>query len=213
MQPQYAGRDWQSFHVRPQWRTDWSFVLLPDRSLRCQSMKNTRRRGGVNKRHIINTTSLRSTTAQNISSRTSISSINDESTRRKSPSEPHETPNIQPQYAGRGWRLFQVRPWMEDGLRHSIFLPDHSLRYRRLKSTRRRGGVEGKEMIYHTEQSHPTEEHTFQKITTSNHTITTNTTHSSEQIFKTRHILPLKLLADIAARHPREGRSGDASGC
>jgi hypothetical protein len=102
---------------------------------------------------------------------------------------------------------------MEDGLRHSIFLPDYSLRYRRLKSTRRRGGVEGKEMVYHIEQSHPTEEHTFHEITTSNHTITTNTTHSSEQIFKTRHILPLELLADIAARHPREGRRGDASGC
>ena len=68
-------------------------------------------------------------------------------------------------------------------------------------------------MVYHTEQSHLTEEHTFQEITTSNHTITTNTTHSSEQIFKTRHVLLLAQLADIAARHPREGRRGDASGC
>ena len=67
MQPQYAGREWRPFHVRPRWRMDWSSVLLPDRSLRCQSMKNTRRRGGVNKRHIINTTSLRSPTSQNTS--------------------------------------------------------------------------------------------------------------------------------------------------
>ena len=71
-----------------------SYVFLPDRSLRCQSAKNTRRRGGVNKRHMTNTTSLRPPTAQNTSSSTFISSINDASTRRKSPSEPHETPNI-----------------------------------------------------------------------------------------------------------------------
>jgi hypothetical protein len=68
-------------------------------------------------------------------------------------------------------------------------------------------------MVYHIEQTYPTEEHTFQEITTLNHTITTNTTLSSEQIFKTRYILPLELLADIAARHPREGRRGEASGC
>jgi len=67
MQPQYAGREWRPCHVRPRWRMDWSSVLLPDRSLRCQSMKNTRRRGCVNKRHIINTTSLRPSISQNTS--------------------------------------------------------------------------------------------------------------------------------------------------
>ena len=66
-QSQYAGREWRPFHVRPRRRTDWSLVLLPDRSLRCQSVKNTRRRGGVNKRHITNTTSLRPPTSQNTS--------------------------------------------------------------------------------------------------------------------------------------------------
>jgi hypothetical protein len=68
-------------------------------------------------------------------------------------------------------------------------------------------------MVHHTERFHQTEERTLQEITTPNHTITTNTTHSSEQIFKTRHILLLAQLADIAARHRREGRRGDASGC
>jgi hypothetical protein len=143
---------------------------------------------------------------QNTSSNASISSINDASTRRKSPSEPHETPNMQYQYARREWRPFHVRPWMEDGLRHSIFLPDNSLRYRKLKSTRRRGGVDGKEMVHHTEN-------TLQEVTILNHAITTNTTHSSEPIFHTRHKLPLTQPADIAARHLREGRRGDASGC
>ncbi|KIW35771.1 uncharacterized protein PV06_11888, partial [Exophiala oligosperma] len=94
----------------------------------------------------------------------------------------------------------------EDGLRHSIFLPDYGLRYRRVKSTRRRGGVDGKEMVHHTEN-------TPQEVTISNYAITTNTTHSSEQIFKTRYILPLTLPFNIAALHLREGRRGDASGC
>ena len=131
--------------------------------------------------------------------------MNDASKSRKSPSEPHETPNIQPQYAGREWCLFHVRPWMEDGLRHSIFLPDYSLRYRKLKSTRRRGGVDGKEMVHHTEN-------TLQEVTISNHAITTNTTHSSENIFQTHQTLPLPQLADTAARHLRKGRACDASG-
>jgi len=143
---------------------------------------------------------------QNTSSNASISSINDASTRRKSPSEPHETPHMQYQYARREWRPFHVRPWMEDGLRHSIFLPDNSLRYGKLKSTRRRGGVDGKEMVHHTEN-------TLQEVAILNHAITTNTTHSSEPIFHTRHKLPLTQPADIAARHRREGRRGDASGC
>ncbi len=138
---------------------------------------------------------------------------NNASKSRKPPSAPPETPNIQPQYAGKEWYLFHVRLWTEDGFRHSVFLPDHSLRHRRLKSTRRRGGVKGKEMVHHTEQSHQTEKNTLQEITISNHTITTNTTHSSEHIFKTRHILPLVQLAYIASHHPREGRRGDASGC
>jgi hypothetical protein len=106
LQPQYAGREWRPFHVQPRRRTDWSLVLLPDRSLRCQSVKKTRRRGGVNKRHNQHditaithiTEHFSSRTAQNTSSdtssNTSISSINDASTRRKSPSEPPETPNI-----------------------------------------------------------------------------------------------------------------------
>jgi hypothetical protein len=215
IQYQYTGREWRPFHVRPRWRMNWSSILLPDRSLRCQRVKVARRRGGVNLRHIINTTSLRtphitehfsSRRTQNTSSNASISSINDASTRRKSPSEPHETPNMQYQYARREWRPFHVRPWMEDGLRHSIFLPDNSLRYRKLKSTRRRGGVDGKEMAHHTEN-------TLQEVTILNHAIATNTTHSSEPIFYTRHTLPLTQPADIAARHRREGRRGDASGC
>ena len=57
----------------------------------------------------------------------------------------------------------------------------------------------------------PHSEH-FEEINTSNHTITTNTTHSSEQI-QTHHTLRLAQPADIAACHPCEGRSGDASGC
>lgn len=56
-QSQYAGREWCPFRVRPRWNGLGSSILLPDRSLRCQSVKNTRGRGGVNKRHIINTTS------------------------------------------------------------------------------------------------------------------------------------------------------------
>jgi len=163
-------------------------------------VKNTRRRGGVNKRYIINTISLRSPTSQNTphhaQHRTYLRTHPSppSTTRRHVENHPPSLtkhPTSQPQYAGRGWRLFYVRPWMEDGLRHSVFLPDHSLRHRRLKSTLRRGGVKGKEIVHHTEQSHQTEKNTLQEITISNHAITTNTTHSSEQIFKTRHILPL----------------------
>ena len=103
-------------------------------------------------------------------------------------------------------------PWMEDGLRHSVFLPDHSLRYRRLKSTRRRGGIERKEMVPTYRMTTPPHSEHFEEINISNHTITTNTTHSPEQI-QTHHTLRLAQPADIAARHPCEERSGDASGC
>jgi hypothetical protein len=67
IQYQYTGREWRPFHVRPRWRMNWSSILLPDRSLRCQRVKVARRRGGVNLRHIINTTSLRPPTSQNTS--------------------------------------------------------------------------------------------------------------------------------------------------
>lgn len=127
-----------------------SSVLLPDHSLRCQSVKNTRRRGGVNKRHITNTTSLQPPTTQNSSHhpqhRTHLQAHPSppSTTRRRVGNHPPSLtkhPTLQPQYAGRGWRLFHVRPWTEDALRHSVFLPDHSLRHRRMKSTLRRGGV------------------------------------------------------------------------
>lgn len=45
-------------------------VSLPDRSLRRQRMKDTRRRGEVNKRQMINTTSLRSPRSQDTSHHT-----------------------------------------------------------------------------------------------------------------------------------------------
>ena len=50
---------------------------------------------------------------------------------------------------------------MEDGLRHSVFLPDHGLRHRRSNSTRRRGGIGGKEMVHCTEQLHHHTENTI----------------------------------------------------
>ena len=81
-----------------------SSILLPHRSLRCQSDEYATKRR-VNKRqnqHSITaiahiTEHFSSRTTQNTSSNisiSSISSINDASTRRKPPSEPPETPNI-----------------------------------------------------------------------------------------------------------------------
>lgn len=42
----------------------------------------------------------------------------------------------------------------------------------------------------------------------SNHAITTNTTHSSENIFQTHYKLPLSQLPNIAARYLHEGLRG-----
>jgi len=53
-----------------------------------------------------------------------------------------------------------------------------------------------------TQKKHTTTQRTqFEEVTISNHTITTNTTYSSEQIFQTHHTLPFAQLADIAAHH------------
>ena len=112
---------------------------------------------------MINTTSLRPPKSQYTSSAHPSPPIDDASTRRKSTSDLKKHPTLQPQCAGRGWRLFHVRPWMEDGLRHSVFLPDHSLRHRRSNSTRRRGGIGGKEMVHYTEQPHHNREHNLRK--------------------------------------------------
>ena len=113
---------------------------------------------------MINTTSLRPPKSQNTSSSTSISPINDASTRRKSTSDLKKHPTLQPQCAGRGWRLFHVRPWMEDGLRHSVFLSDHSLRHRRSNSTRRRGGIGGEgDGPLHRTTTPPHREHNLRK--------------------------------------------------
>jgi hypothetical protein len=104
---------------------------------------------------------------------------------------------MQPQYAGREWRLFHVRPWTEDGFRHPVFLPDRSLRYRRLTSTRRRGGVRReRDGPPHRTNYSKQRKTQLEKITISNHAITTSTTNSSEQNFKTLRILPLAQLPD-----------------
>ena len=222
IQPQYAGREWRPFHVRPRWRTDLVLHFPARPQFTVSELKNTRRRGGVNKRHMINTTSLRSPTSQNTSHhaqhRTHLQTHPSppSTTRRHVENHPPNLtkhPILQPQYAGRESCPFHVRPWMEDGLRHSIFLPDHSLRYRRLKSTRRRGGVEGKEMVHHTEQSHQQKNTHFRKLP---YRITLLLpTPPIAQNRSSRHVTYCHLtqLADIAARHPREGRRGDASGC
>jgi len=61
-------------------------------------------------------------------------------------------------------------------------------------------------MVHHTEN-------TLQEVIISNHAITTNTTHSSENTFQTRHTLPLPQLTDVVAHQLREERRGDAFGC
>ena len=66
LQSQYAGREWRPFHVRSTMDNGpGPSVLLPDHSLRCETVKSTRRRGGVHERDDINTTSLRPPTTQN----------------------------------------------------------------------------------------------------------------------------------------------------
>src|SRR5699024_6927030 len=80
------------------------------------------------------------------SSTTRLFPVNNASTRRKSTSEPHETPNIKATVRERGDVPFHVRLMIENGYVYSFFLPDKSLRYWSLTSTRPRGGTEGTDM-------------------------------------------------------------------
>ena len=139
-------------------------VLLPDPSLRCEKVKRTRRRGGVHERDDINTRSLRPSTTQNTSHHPQhrnmfkhIPSPHSTThprvhafTRRQDLSEHQETPNITAPVHKRGWRLVRVRPWTEDGVWHFVFLPDHSLRHRRWRRTRRRGRLDGEETVQYS---------------------------------------------------------------
>ena len=75
------------------------------------------------------------------------SSINNALTRRKSISEPHETPNITATVCERGWFPLSYTPYGRNGLRYSVLLPDKSLQYWRLTGTRWRGGTEGTDIV------------------------------------------------------------------
>jgi len=110
-------------------------VFLPDHSLRCQSEEYVTKRRNQQEIHPQHRTHLQAHLSPPSTTRRHVENH---------PPSLTKHPTLRPQYAGRGWRLFHVRPWMEDGLRYSVFLPDHSLRRRRLKSTRRRGGIKGK---------------------------------------------------------------------
>lgn len=87
------------------------------------------------------------------SSTTRLFPVNNASTRRKSTSEPHETPNIKATVRERGDVPFHVRLMIENGYVYSFFLPDKSLRYWSLTSTRPRGGTEGTDMAKTTTPS------------------------------------------------------------
>jgi hypothetical protein len=71
-------------------------------------------------------------------------------------------------------------PTMENGLGSSIFLPDHGLRCQRLKSTRRRGGVNERDIT---------------------ETTTSATNNSSEHSFKNMNFSP-SLTREHVENHP-----------
>ena len=142
--------------------------------------------------------------------------MNHASMSRKSPSEPHETPNITALVRGKRVAPLSCTP-MDGRWISALHLPA------RLQFTvseieeytskrRNRREIEG---LITTQNVHTTNkgEYEFQEVTILNHAIPNNTTNSSEQIFKTLHILQRAQLADISARHQCEGRRGDASGC